>query len=411
MRNGFLLRQGKSAKVRPKSVSVDRAAMRDGGSRSRESVRGRRRPGLRGSLRTAGPTRCFLLAVCLTLTMLAGRPARADVRIRNLCRVLGQQENRLQGLGLVVGLDGTGDGGDSMPTINSLAALLRIMGSPVAQARDLRDFDNVAVVLVSATVPATGARQGDRIDCFINSVGAAKSLRGGRLFLCPLLGPNPADTRTYALAEGPVVIEDPEVPTSARIAGGAILEQDIFNLFSLDNAFTLVIDSRHADFHTAAEIAHEINKQLRPLLLTDELGDPVAPLDSPPLARAEGPNHVRVAIPPQYADDPVDFIAQVLDVRIYNPYTKATVQINEKTGTIIISEDVAISPVVVSHKNLTIAAGTAEVVALDPQNEGSTRLKDLVDALNKIKVPAEDRIAIVKELHKSGKLHAWLVTE
>ena len=147
-------------------------------------------------------------------------PARAATSLSSICRIKGQEENVLQGLGIVVGLKGSGDGGSYLPTIRSLAAAMQLMGDTLGKggAAELKDAKNVALVTVSAIVPAAGARQGDRIDCTIASVGSAKSLVGGRLFLTPLLGPAPSrgtrpeDRRVYALAEGPITIEERHGP-------------------------------------------------------------------------------------------------------------------------------------------------------------------------------------------------------
>ncbi len=130
------------------------------------------------------------------------RPARC---LSSICRIKGQEENTLQGLGLVVGLNGTGDGGDFLPTIRSLATAMQLMGNPIGKGGplELKNAKNIALVMVTAKVPAAGARQGDRVDCTVSSIGAAKSLEGGQLFLTPLQGPQVDRPRVYAFAEGP----------------------------------------------------------------------------------------------------------------------------------------------------------------------------------------------------------------
>lgn len=354
---------------------------------------------------TLDSQRLLVIAVLVVFCALALEPGKAraqtGIRVGNLCRVKGQEQNRLQGLGLVVGLNGTGDGGKFAPGIDLLAAALARMGNPV-QRGALRDADNVALVMVEATIPATGARQGDRIDCAVSSVGAAKSLRGGRLFLTPLLGPNPQETRVYALASGPVIVDDLENPTAGRVLHGAQLEEDFFHLFSLEDHVTLVIDAHRASFNTASEVAYWINYEMS---LQSE-GENIA--------RAIDSTNVQVQIPSQYRNDPVAFIAQVLNVQVQTPapFNEARVVVNEKTGTIVVTGEVEISPVVVMVDDLTVSTGgRSGVVALDPSQQSATNLKQLVEAMEAIQVSSADRIRVIRELEKSGKLHAWVIYE
>ena len=146
---------------------------------------------------------------CLLAVFAAQAPA-ARLTLKSICRIKGQEENTIQGLGVIVGLKGTGDSSSYLPTIRSVAKIMSIMGnSPAANAMaELKDTKNVALVLVTATIPAAGARQGDKIDCVVSSIGSAKSLAGGRLFLTPLIGPDPKHPRVYAFAEGAVTLEN-----------------------------------------------------------------------------------------------------------------------------------------------------------------------------------------------------------
>lgn len=333
-------------------------------------------------------------------------PAYARVLLKNVCRVKGQEENSLQGLGIVVGLKGTGDGGGSLPTIRSLMRALQMMGNPIEKAIELKDAKNVALVMVTATVPAAGARQGDKLNCTVSSVGGAKSLAGGVLFLAPLQGPQVNNPRVYALCQGAVTIDDPKQPLVAKIHQGCRLEEDFFNPFVKDNKVTLVIEKNRADFQIAQEISEAINGS--PLSFQSSEGQ---------LARALNAVNVEVRIPNSYRQDPVAFVAQLLALPILDPQTEARIVINEKTGSIVISGDVEISPVVVTHRNMVIeAAGTPPVagngfVAVDPARGSSAKLKSLIEALNAVKVPKEDMIDIIKGLERDGKLHGSLIIE
>lgn len=352
-------------------------------------------------------------------------PVQARVRLENICGIYGQHEQKLIGLGLVIGLKGTGDGGKYMPTIKALGTVLGLMHNPVDFADQLKDGANVALVLVEATVPANGIQRGQKIDCFVNSIGAAKSLRGGRLMMSPLGGQavvDDADERVMGIASGAVYIEDQSTPTSGKIPSGVTIAADIVNLFIHDNEFKLLLDSDHASFQSASEIARVVNADIS------------FEANGRELAKAVGPGVVQVTVPEQYRNNPVQFVAQVLDVGIDNPHTQARVVVNAKSGTVIVTGEVEISPVVISHKNLSVSIGGAEdggggdagggAPAAEPQpgigfvpvmdqpgRQSPQRLKQLVAALNELKVPTGDVIEIIKDLHRTGKLHAVLITE
>ncbi|MEX0702170.1 MAG: flagellar basal body P-ring protein FlgI [Planctomycetales bacterium] len=348
-----------------------------------------------------------LVALLALAAALAPRPAAARVRLENICTVYGQHEVKLTGIGLVVGLAGTGDGGRSIPAIRSLAAALKLMNTPT-QVAELKDAKNVAIVLIEATIPRTGLRRGQTIDCHVSSIMGAKSLRGGRLLVTPLEASAVGSDLVMGLASGAVFVEDADVPTSGKVPNGATLEKNFVAPFidkERGHVVTLLLDSAHSSFHAASEVARVVNAEF-----SFEAG-------SEQLARAVGPGVVEVALPEQYRDAAVEFIAQVLEVGIDNPHTAARVVVNEKTGVVVVTGEVEISPVVVSHKNLTVEigdGGDGEVVPaaawapLGGQfNPSSTRqLKELVTALEQLRVPTSDIIAILRELHRSGKLHA-----
>jgi flagellar P-ring protein precursor FlgI len=347
----------------------------------------------------------FLMVSCALLASVPTASA-ARLTLKSICRIKGQEENTIQGLGVIVGLKGTGDSSTYLPTIRSVAKIMSIMGnSPAANAMvELKDTKNVALVLISATIPAAGARQGDKIDCVVSSIGAAKSLAGGRLFLTPLIGPDPKHPRVYAFAEGAITLENPTMPNTGRIHEGCRLEEEFFHAFTKDNRITLVLDKFHNDFQVAQDIADLINNQM---------GKQVS--NYAPLAHAFNQGNILVEIPAQYRDDPVLFVSQVLSLPILEPRTAPRVVINERTGTIVISGDVEIGSVAVTHKNLVIEAGgqtaAQPFVKVDPVDPTSPRLKALVEALNAVHAPTEDIIEIIKGLNQDGKLHAQLIIE
>ncbi|MBV8779808.1 MAG: flagellar basal body P-ring protein FlgI [Phycisphaerae bacterium] len=332
------------------------------------------------------------------------------VKIADITRLGGQRTNVLTGLGLVFGLKGTGDGGDFLPAIKPLATMLGAFKDASA-VKDLASAANVALVTLTATVPEGGAHEGDHIDVYVTSIGAASSLKGGRLFVTPMNGPIPGSD-IYAVSEGAVDLEDPSTPTTAVVKSGCVMEVD-WKTPSVNAAgrFSLILSDPAAGWINASLIAKVIN---------DSADNP-----SDELAVASDAKTVIVTIPQVERVRPDGFIARIQQLPVPIRATEARVQVNARTGTIVMTHDVEISPVVISHKGLTISTmtpppvptpqnpivKTKDVIALDTTNEGGAKLQDLVAALDAIKVPAEDRIEIIEELYKTGKLHAKLIVE
>jgi flagellar P-ring protein precursor FlgI len=356
--------------------------------------------------------RSFQTILVATAVLAIALPARA-VKVADITRIGGERTNILTGLGLVYGLKGTGDGGDFAAAINPLRSMLAKFADPVT-VQQLSNAQNVAVVMVTATVPGAGVRDGDHLDVHITSVGAAASLRGGRLFVTPMQGPIPGGP-LYALAEGPITLEDPSTPTVGVIkssAGGAVMEADM-PARVIDNTghFTVILDDPAASWATASRIAKIINDS--------------EAASGETLATAIDSKNVIVAIPPNERDHPDSFIGRVQQLPVQNLSTEARVTINEKTGTIIMTGDVEISPVVISHNGLSISTinpapqpsprtpvvTNHEAVAIGTTAPVNGNLQDLVAAMEQLKVPAQDRIDIIKELYKTGKLHAKLIED
>ena len=350
-----------------------------------------------------------LLLVFLLVVSIVGsidiHSASARTVLRNICRAKGQEENVLRGLGLVVGLNGTGEVNDPA-TMRALARSMEIMGSPVPQMampgdeslEELRRIKNAALVWVTARVPATGARRGDKLDCNIGAING-KSLEGGRLAFAALQGPNTQDHRVYALAEGPIHLDSLDQPLVGRIHNGCQMEEDVFTPFQENGWITLVIDKNHANFQTATEIVSIIRQSHFQ--------------QSPDDVRAVNAANIRVKVPKIYKDDEVNFVSAILDLQTYHPEPEARVVINERTGSIVISGDVQIGDVVISHRNLVVEAADERPnfrpVIQDDQD--SPKLKSLVDALSALKVPNQDAIEIIKNINRSGKLHGRLIIE
>jgi flagellar P-ring protein precursor FlgI len=349
------------------------------------------------------------LFLCLCLSQSA-----QAVQVQDIARLKGSEQSKIVGMGLVVGLRGTGDGGKFLPAMRPLAEVIGTLIDPNVVAVELKDAKNVALVTITATLSASGVREGDRIDCHIASLGPAKSLEGGRLFLIPLKAPRRDDPRIFAFAEGAVTIEDPNIPTVGVIKDGAQLTRDVMSQY-LDEygRLTLVLEESSASWPVANNLANLINGVMAP--------------DGPQLAKAIDQKNIIVDVPLYERASPAAFISQILQSYI-DPTQIAVgsrVLINERTKTIIVSGDVQISPVVISHKGLTITTITPEPtpapnapkiersgwVGIDPEKRGGAKLTDLIEALKKLEVAPEDRITLVKELHASGFLHAQLLVE
>ncbi len=348
------------------------------------------------------------IIVLVSLVVLAQSWPAWGVKIADITRLSGQRSNILTGVGLVFGLKGTGDGGDYLPAIRPLAAMLSKFAD-AATVRELANVQNVALVSITATVPPNGVRNGDKLDVYVTSIGAAASLKGGRLFVTPMQGPIP-DGRLFALAEGPISVEDPTTPTHAVVKDGAVMEEDLPAQVIENGRISLILENPATNWTTASTIAKIIND-------AEGTGETLAVVKNEKL--------VEVTIPANEREHPDSFISRIQRLPVPMLAAEARVLINERTGTIIMTGDVEISPVVISHKGLTITTTNPPPVAtqrnpvvteknailLDTTNQGGPRLQDLVNALDMIKVPAEDRIAIIKQLYDSGKLHAKLTIE
>jgi flagellar P-ring protein precursor FlgI len=365
----------------------------------------------------------FVTVLLLLVGVGASLPAGAApaVRIKDLTEIEGVRTNALVGYGLVVGLQGTGDGTQARFTIQSLANLLRRSGVTVPQ-ESIR-VRNVAAVMVTTELPAF-ARPGQRLDVQVASVGDAKSLQGGTLLMTPLSGP---DGGIYAVAQGAVSIGGAFLgggggnsvqknhPTAGRVVSGAAVERQVPLDLASFPSFRLQL--RQADFATAQRIAGAINDYF------DER-----------VARAEDPGGVRVNSPARWAGDPVGLLAEVeaLEVR---PDVVARVVINERTGTVVMGSDVRVSKVALAHGNLTIEVRTDLEVSqpaafsklgqtkIVPQQEVRVHegplqvltleegisVGELVDALNAVGVSSRDMVAIFQAMRAAGALHAELV--
>jgi len=367
------------------------------------------------SLKTIQKSIGALIAALLLWTT----PAHASSRIKDISDIEGVRENYLIGYGLVVGLNGTGDSISSMAfTEESLIGMLERLG---VNTRDGKiKTKNVAAVMVTGSLPAF-ARQGTRIDVTISALGDAKSLQGGVLLVTPMLG---ADGEVYAIAQGQVAIAgfsaqgDAQsvvkgVPTSGRIANGAIIEREIPFDFADQKFIKLAL--RNPDFTTAARITDAINSYVGSVAATT--------IDS---------GTVSINIDRSRREDLIQMLTDIEQLRI-QPDQAAKVIIDEKSGIVVIGENVRINPIAIAQGNLTIRitetpqvsqpapfSMTGETVTVprtdievDEQSgnklnilKSGVSLQELVDGLNALGVGPRDMISILQAVKAAGALQA-----
>ena len=345
--------------------------------------------------------------------------AQASSRIKDIATFEGVRDNLLVGYGLVTGLQGTGDELDSMPAAReSLIGMLERLGVNTRDG-DL-DTDNIAAVLVTATMPPF-SRQGNRMDVTVSSLGDADSLQGGMLAVTPLIG---ADGEVYAVAQGPVQVGgfvaqgagatvSRGVPTNGRIPSGGIVEREVD--FALAELVSMQIGLHNPDFTTARRMADAINAFL-----------------GTTAAGATDPGTVLLQVPQGYGSSVVDLVTDIERLRV-EPDLPARVVIDEQTGVIVIGDGVRISQVAIAQGNLTIrvtetpqvsqpapfseAGETVVVPRTDIQIDededrrlqvvnGGVDLQDLVNGLNSLGVGPRDMISILQAIKASGALHA-----
>ncbi|OSQ44028.1 flagellar basal body P-ring protein FlgI [Thalassospira alkalitolerans] len=348
-------------------------------------------------------------------------PAHAQSRIKDIADFDGVRDNMLVGYGLVVGLNGTGDDlGDADFTRQSLVAMLERLGINVRDQIDDLDSDNIAAVMVTATLPPF-SRQGSRLDVGISAIGTSESLQGGTLLVTPMVG---ADGEVYAVAQGNLAVGGfsaggaaetvvKGVPTSARIANGGIVEREIdFNLNSMQDMSVIL---RNPDFTTARRIAEAINAYLGEVS-----------------ARPSDPGTVRITIPERYDQNVVALLTDIEQLRV-EPDQIARVVIDENTGTIVMGENVRINRVAIAQGNLTIRVTETQQVSqpspfsqtgttqtVDRTNvqvdegtdnqlgvlQSGVSLQELVNGLNSLGVGPRDMITILQAIKTSGALQA-----
>lgn len=362
--------------------------------------------------------RAILVFLLFLMPALAGA---ATIRIKDLVEFDGVRGNDLVGYGLVVGLNGTGDGMRNAPfTEEIMSNVLERLGVNVT-GEQLRP-KNVAAVLVTATLPPF-ARAGSKVDVTVSAIGDAKSLLGGTLVMTPLNAP---DGEIYAVAQGPVLSGGVSVsgqaasvvqgvPTSGTIPLGARVEREI--AFQLNSLRTVRLALREPDFTTAGRIERAINS---------EFGAHVASM--------QDPGTVSLDLSQGRMSSTAHVLGRIENIRV-EPEQRARVIVDQRSGTIVMGSDVRISRVAVSQGNLTLRVQEApEAIQPNPFARGETvvvprtaasidnapgtkmailpdtsSLAEVVGGLNALGVSPRDMIDILKNIHSAGALHAEFI--
>lgn len=349
---------------------------------------------------------------------IASKSADGSVRVKDIAQIRNARANQLSGMGLVIGLQGTGDSKATIFTNKAFVNMLERLGLPNIGQITVK---NIAAVMVTANLPPF-IKPGQAIDVNVASMGDAKSIENGVLVRTPLIGP---DGRTYAVAQGPIsiggfgvesdgVIVKKNVPTVGRVPNGALVEKEV-NVTMLDENGNLFIDLLNPDYTNASELADKINKSL--------LGN----------AKAMDPASVRVFVTNSYRDNLVDLIARIENLNISPRNNAAKIVLDERTGTILIGQNVKISPVAVSHGGLTVkiekqtdvsqpnamsggqttVVTNTQITATEEKGvtklfEGGTTIGELVRSLNVLGVSTKDLITIIQTIKAAGALNAQL---
>ena len=326
----------------------------------------------------------YLLYLALIFTVSTSSTSLQAASIKDLTNVVGVRENQLIGYGIVVGLSGTGDGGSSTFTQQAMSNMLKSMDIQVNK-NDVKS-SNVAAVMITAVLPAF-ARQGDKVDIVVSSIGDAASLEGGTLLLTSLKG---LDGQTYAIAQGPVSIGGMNSAAGAgqqnhatvgTVMNGASIEREIsYDLYSKKYA---TLSLKESSFRQAVHMQDSINEffDLKVAVAVDLR-----------TIKLKKPKSLTM----------IEFLATVQNIEV-EPDIMNKVVIDEKTGTIIAGVDIRIKPVVITQGGISI---TIDKKFLQAANTDVITISDLTNALQKLGAGPRNIIAILEAIKKAGALEA-----
>lgn len=390
------------------------------------------------------------LVLSLLLVFLCPTWAFGQHQIGDMCRIKGMEENTLRGVGLVFGLQGTGD--PNLATTGRMVAEALASsgmeiprdanGNPLTEV--FKDNKNAALVFVTARIPPEGARQGTKLDVQVMAWDRTSSLEGGILYTTMLTGGPIVDSRpgvgnsagraatlpVFARAEGKIRIEGNNT-TTGRVSGGAQLLQEFRNAYyeqqtdyvqtlddygkpitkeEVNRYLNLVLRPGHADFRTAAEIANTINSEINNLIAgrSRVAVDP----EENTFAQALDAVNVRVRFPEAYLDSPVEFVRMIKEINVLTPNNNNKIVINSRAMVISIGEEVYFSPVAVTSGDFKVDVAPFKELTLEDNvgvGNGMMKLKRLVQALNDIQAPPQTIIDVIKNLEEGGHIYGQVI--
>lgn len=342
-----------------------------------------------------------LTALLFCLLFLFAGSAQA-LSVKELTTVEGIQENEITGIGLVIGLEGTGD--KKNPEKNEMVKNF-IHNSDFGTLAENMDAKNTAFVIVTGRIPPfTG--KGQSLELTVSAVGDAKSLEKGTLLYTQLYYPGEKGSEKviYATAEGPVKSPEGYPKTSGVVHG--ILQKEIPSTLMKDGRVHLML--RKPDFTDAVRITRQINQSFKRHAKRN-------------IAKATSAGLIKVEVPETFNDNPIAFIAEMEKVPVLFTDIPAKVRINTKSGMVSFNEKVEISPFAFSYKDLTLVVeGQAKgpvtpdskrVLEFPAKDPAKPNLKNLVDSLNAMRVGSDDLVEIIQEIYKLGALNAELIIE
>jgi len=351
----------------------------------------------------------FLMLI-LSLAALTA-PIASATSVQQIARLEEQGESVLQGMGLVVGLPGTGDSAEDLIVARPLFAMLESMGNAPGSLEELAEANSAALVIVTCTIPESGARLNDRFDVTVSAVNNAGSLEGGQLFLTPLRGPLPGQG-VYAIAEGAMVLQDAN-PVRGTVRGGAKMVRPTPQWrLRPDGTVRLVVRPSFGGWSTAQLLADTVNQH--------RVGFADIAVE---IARAIDDRTVEVRVPEEERANPVNFLANIMSIR-FDPSLlelPARVVIDERDGVIVTTGDARFSPTAISVPGVMISTlagdgpatpGVAAPSASIPTGEEDTvtgRVEDLLAAMRQLNLPIGEQISILHQIHRAGAMHAELV--
>lgn len=346
-------------------------------------------------------TRVWIVASLIAVLAILALPGASLAQFTRIGDVTIQETSvpvRLLGYGLVIGLDGTGDRpssgeGAGGQTVQSVANLLRRFDVDVPP--EMLRMRNVAAVLVTAEV-SPYLRRGGRFDIHVSSMGDARSIRGGVLWMTPLISEIGGDP--VASAQGSLIVSDGNsarggytIETTARIPSGGLLEGNLARP-EFASASRLVLNE--PDLGTAMRVVEAVNA---------ELGDGMAVV--------EDPGAIALSLP----EDPMERIAlltRINDLPIERR-TVARIVIDGRDGTVVAGADIAVGAAVVSHGLVTLSVGgdpgTGEGIDGDLRVPEGTSAQQIAAALHAFQTPPTEIAAIFEALHDVGAISAEVI--